>query len=207
MNEYEKKAAKILKKKKDWHRALLAAFGADGGETVWKRTGELLAGMLERFRDRPRGVRVHTDGYIFFSSAVYLAAKESFPDRAYDFLEQKMRDHATKTGNSLKKLVKVPGARRLFLAMWSPMCRKMFGPDQEFANIFYPAGKGEFRMDITKCPYHDYTAALGCPEIGVFFCRNDEYAYGNLPGCCFRRTGTLCGGADRCDFYMALTKE
>ncbi len=42
--------------------------------------------------------------------------------------------------------------------------------------------KGEYRMDVTACPYNKYLTVLGCPELTKIFCANDERCYGNLPG-------------------------
>ena len=73
-------------------------------------------------------------------------------------------------------------------------------------NVFYPNKKGEYRMDITQCPYNRYFAELGCPELTKIFCGNDDRVYGDLPGLEFIRTGTLGRGADKCDFYLRLKK-
>ncbi len=69
-------------------------------------------------------------------------------------------------------------------------------------NKFYPKKKGEFRMDITACPYCRYFRELGCPELTEIYCENDDRVYGNLPGLKFERTGTLGKGAERCDFRI-----
>ena len=99
---------------------------------------------------------------------------------------------------------KIPGFKRFFLSMWGPVSRKMFGEESGFKNVFYPCAKGEFRMDITQCPYHKYLTELGCPEINTLFCDNDIYSYGNIPGLRFTRTKTIGAGDDVCDFKMEL---
>ena len=61
-------------------------------------------------------------------------------------------------------------------------------------------------MDILECPYNKYFTELGCPELTKIFCRNDELAYGNLPGLNFIRTTTLGRGGERCDFCLRRAK-
>ena len=105
-------------------------------------------------------------------------------------------------GKKLAALMRFPGMRSLFVAVWGPMTRRMFGPAQGFQNVFYPKKKGEFRMDITACPYCKYLGELGCPELTKIFCANDDRCYGSLPGLEFKRAGTLGTGFDRCDFCI-----
>jgi len=98
--------------------------------------------------------------------------------------------------------MRVPGMRSLFVRVWDPLTRKIFGSSCGFKNTFYPKEKGAYRMDVTVCPYFRYFTELGCPELTKIFCENDERIYGNLPGIEFTRTGTLGKGAERCDFYI-----
>jgi len=203
--KYTARAKKTLKGNKDWKEAISSAFPDVDIEKIWEDAAERLAGMYESYADIPRGERMHTDGFIFVAAAVYLAIKDYEGEAAWPFMEKKMREHALKTGASLIKMSRIPGFKRLFIAVWTPVTKWMFGPKQGFTNIFYPCEKGAFRMDITKCPYHDYLEKVGCPEIGILFCKNDEYCYGNIPGMKFERTETLNSGGARCDFYIRIT--
>ena len=98
-------------------------------------------------------------------------------------------------GARLRKSAKIPGFKRLFVKMWGPISKKMFGPDAGFGNVFYPKEKGAYRMDITKCPYNSYFTELGTPELTKIFCINDECTYGDIPGLEFIRHTTLGTGA------------
>ena len=73
--------------------------------------------------------------------------------------------------------MKLPGMRGLFVKLWDPMTRKMFGPENGFRNVFYPRKKGEYRMDVLACPYCRYFTELGCPELTRIFCENDDRIY------------------------------
>ena len=106
-------------------------------------------------------------------------------------------DHA-----ELAKLMKLLGMRSLFVWVWNPMVKKLFGPNSGFKNVFYPKKKGEYRMDVTVCPYCRYFTELGCPELTKIFCDNDDRVYGNLPGLKFERHTTLGKGGEKCDFCV-----
>ena len=121
---------------------------------------------------------------------------------AYGFIEDAAVALTGKTAIKLAKLLRLPGMRGLFIRIWDPLTRKIFGPNNGFKNVFHPKEKGAFRMDILACPYFRYFTELGCPELTRIFCENDDRVYGNLPGIAFERTGTLGKGAQRCDFCI-----
>ena len=64
---------------------------------------------------------------------------------------------------------------------------------------------GVWRIDMTKCPYHDACVEHGCPELCPCFCDSDDIAYDDLhPKLLWRRTKTLGRGGDCCDFCLKL---
>lgn len=98
--------------------------------------------------------------------------------------------------------MRLPGMAGLFVRMWDPLTKRLFGKSRGFQNRFYPKRKDEYGMDVLACPYFRYFTELGCPELTGIFCDNDERTFGSLPGLAFERTGTLGKGADRCDFCI-----
>ncbi|MBQ6394938.1 MAG: L-2-amino-thiazoline-4-carboxylic acid hydrolase [Atopobiaceae bacterium] len=54
--------------------------------------------------------------------------------------------------------------------------------------------------DIKQCIFATLCPAYGVPELGPVFCHVDDIVLGELPGAVFEREGTICLGADRCDF-------
>ncbi len=155
----------------------------------------------------PKGVRQHTDNYIFPAAAIYLALKEAAPDQAFDIMSEIMMIRALKAGKALARMTRLPGFRRFFLKMWDRISRRTFGERSGFRNVYYPKEKGRVRMDITECPYNKYLTELGCPELTQLFCRNDEYMYGSLPGLRFTRGQTLGTGGEKCDFCIETQKR
>ncbi len=199
-----RKTAEQNMKKKAFIRAEIERqMPKEQADRLWRQATEKLASIMARYADLPEGLRPHTDARIFPSAAIYLTAKERVGEKAArGFIE----DAAVKlTGRYAKKLaglMRVPGMPSLFIRIWDPLTRKIFGPNNGFKNVFHPKEKGAFRMDILACPYFRYFTELGCPELTRIFCENDDRVYGNLPGIAFERTGTLGKGAQRCDFCI-----
>ena len=176
-------------------------------DALWRQSTKKLESILNSYSSLPKGVRMHTDSRIFPSAAIYLTVKDEIGESAaFHVIENAAVRNCAGIAEKLKKLMKLPGMRGFFIRMWDPMTRKLFGYGNGFQNVFYPKKKGEYRMDVTACPYCRYFSELGCPELTKIFCENDERIYGDLPGLKFERTGTLGKGAERCDFCMRIDK-
>ncbi len=191
---------KLMRKKKIYKEELDKATPLS--DTLWKQSTARLQQIRNQYGEIPKGIRGHTDK-IFPAAAVYLTVKEELGEKAaYSVLENASVRLCAAVRPKLAKLMRLPGMKSLFVRMWDPMTKKMFGPENGFRNVFYPKKKGEYRMDVISCPYFRYFTELGCPEITKIFCENDDRIYGSLPGLQFLRTGTLGKGAERCDFWM-----
>jgi len=198
-----KTAAQIMRKKAAVKAELDKRLPKEQADALWHQATEKLASIMERYADLPRGMRPHTDMRIFPSAAIYLTVKERLGEKeAFSVIEDAAIALTAGLEKKLAGLMRLPGMRGLFIRIWDPMTRKIFGPDNGFKNRFYPKTKGEYRMDILACPYCRYFTELGCPELTRIFCENDERMYGNLPGLVFERKGTLGKGADHCDFRI-----
>lgn len=200
-------ADRIMNRKTFIKAEMDKALPKNQSDELWRKAAERLAEILPRYSELPKGVHTHTDNFIFPSAAVYLTVKEAVgKEMAYDIIEKAAVSNTLPMGKKLNRLMKIPGMTGLFIKVWDPLTRKMFGADNGFKNVFYPKKKGEFRMDITACPYCRYFGELGCPELTKIYCENDDRVYGNLPGLKFERTGTLGKGAECCDFCIRLIK-
>ena len=198
-----KTAKQLLKAKQAVKEEMDKKFPQSLSDDLWNRAEIRLDGILKKYSSLSGGVRTHTDHYIFPSAAIYLTLCEvTGRENAYAVIENAAIRNSTEVGRKLAKLMKYPGMKGFFVFIWSPMVKKLFGPSSGFRNVFYPKKKGEYRMDVTACPYCRYFTELSCPELTKIFCANDERTYGNLPGLSFQRTGTLGTGADRCDFCL-----
>ena len=196
-------AEKIMKKKAAIKTELDKALPKAQSDDLWQEATARLDEYLTRYSSLPKGVHIHTDSRILPSAAIYLTLKDVIGQaRAYKVIEDAAVQICAGLEKKLQKLMKLPGMQSLFIKAWDPMTRKMFGAGNGFQNVFYPKKRGEYRMDVTACPYCRTFTELGCPELTRIFCENDERMYGNLPGLKFERTGTLGKGAERCDFCL-----
>ena len=196
-------AQKIMKKKQFIKDEMDRQLTLKRSNFIWRKATKRLDSILDQYKDLPKGVHTHTDSFIFPAAAIYLTAKKYIPaEKAYSIIENAAVANTTAAREKLVKLMKIPGMASLFVRMWDPVSRKMFGENCGFKNVFYPKEKNAYRMDIIACPYNRYFTELGCPELTKIFCENDDRTYGNLPGLKFIRTGTLGKGAQKCDFYL-----
>ena len=200
-------AEKIMKKKEFIKHESDRQLPKAQSYKLWRKAAAEFDKILARYADLPKGIHTHTDNSIFPTAAIYLTFKAAIgEEKAYEIIEKAAAENAGAAGRKLAKLMRIPGMPSMFIKLWDPMTRKMFGERSGFRNRFYPKKKGEYRMDILECPYNKYFTELGCPELTKIFCRNDELAYGNLPGLNFIRTSTLGRGGERCDFYLRRAK-
>ncbi len=198
-----KTAEQVMKKKASMRAELEKHLTKDETDALWQRATEKLATILTQYANLPKTMRFHTESRIFPSAAIYLTAKERLGEKAaFSIVENAAIELTEQLGKKLARMMRLPGMRTLFIRIWDPLVRKVFGPDNGFRNTFYPRRKDEYRMDVLSCPYCRYFTELGCPELTRIYCENDERTYGNLPGIVFERTGTLGKGADRCDFCI-----
>ena len=196
-------AEKIMKKKAVIKAELDKALPKAQSDALWRESTAKLDGLLARYSTLPKGVHIHTDSRILPSAAIYLTVKDAVgPEKAYRIIEDAAVQLCAEIEKKLRRMMKLPGMQSLFIKAWDPLTKKIFSSGNGFQNVFYPKKKGEYRMDVTSCPYCRTFTELGCPELTRIFCENDERIYGRLPGLKFERTGTLGKGAGRCDFCI-----
>ena len=196
-------AEKIMKKKATIKAEMDKTLPKAQSDALWWEATAKLEGFLARYSSLPKGVHVHTDSRILPSAAIYLSLKDVIGrEKAYRVIEDAAVRTCAGIEKKLQTMMKLPGMQSLFVRVWDPLTKKVFGAGNGFQNTFYPKKKGEYRMDVTACPYCRTFTELGCPELTRIFCENDERIYGHLPGLIFERSGTLGKGAERCDFCI-----
>ena len=198
-------AEHIMKRKGHIKAEMNRQLSFTDSEECWSQAASMLQAFLTRFASLPETVHLHTDTKIFPAAAVYLTVKERVgADIAYKIIENAAINLCADYRPFIEKTMKFPGMNRLFVKIWDPMTKKMFGPSCGFQNKFYENKPGEYRMDILACPYHKYFTELGCPELTKIYCDNDERIYGKLPGIEFERSGTIGKGSQKCDFCVRV---
>ena len=127
--------------------------------------------------------------------------KEEALQTVHSYVEQK----AWRQKRAFLKLMKIPGLYRIVPAIFSRETPKFFGPAAGFAATDIQTTGGVWRIDMTKCPYHDNCVHYGCPELCHCFCDSDDITYDGMhPRLCWHRTKTLGRGGDCCDFCLKL---
>ena len=128
-----------LDKKTGIKENLIAEVGVKEAETIWNRAKSILKEIEARYPDLPKGQRMHA-GFIFPAAAVQLAVREIKGDSelGYKVISEYSWAKSRKMGAKLRKTAKIPGFKSLFVKMWGPISKKMFGPDAGFRNVFYP---------------------------------------------------------------------
>lgn len=116
-----------------------------------------------------------------------------------------VEDRAWKIRKFIVTMLHIPGLYRLVPVIFADQTSKMFGTEAGFAATEYKTTDGTWRIDMTKCPYHDTCVQYGCPELCPSFCDSDDIAYDGIhPKLQWHRTKTLGRGNDCCDFDLHI---
>ena len=127
--------------------------------------------------------------------------KEEALQTVHGYVEQR----AWKLRKLFLALMHVPGLPRKTPGIFTKQTRRMFGEAAGFEAREIETTGGVWRIDMTKCPYHDACVHYGCPELCPCFCDSDDITYDDLhPDLLWRRTRTLGRGNDCCDFCLKL---
>lgn len=183
-----------------YKREMEKAFKESEVNALWEAAEDAFQKLLKENPGQPKAVARHTHISIFPAIAVYKTVAAKYPDKAMMILENGAAAISKAAGEKYAKLLKIPGIKMIFLNIFSKGVKKGFGPDAGFAHEFIVNSDKALAFNVTKCPYQHYCKKYECQEIVPVFCKNDEYAYGNLPHIRFIRTQTLGNGGECCDF-------
>ena len=156
--------------------------------------------------DATREKQRHLENQILPGIAAYetlqtVMPKEEALQTVHGYVEQK----AWRMKKAFLKLMRIPGMYRIVPAIFARETPKLFGVTAGFAATDIQTTGGVWRIDMTKCPYHDTCARYGCPELCHCFCDSDDITYDGLhPRLYWHRTKTLGRGNDCCDFCLKL---
>lgn len=167
---------------------------------LWKTAEEAFTKLIEEEPDQSEAIARHTHISIFPAIAIYKTVAEKYKEKAMMILENGAAAVSKEAGAKYAKILKFPGVKYIFLSIFSKGVKKGFGSDAGFSHEFISNSNKKLEFNVTRCPYHYYCKKYGCDEIVHVFCKNDEYAYGNLPYIRFIRTQTLGAGGSCCDF-------
>lgn len=165
-----------------------------------------MAELWEENADASPQERSHLESQIIPGIAAYQVLQTVLPkEEALSTLHGYVEERAWKLRKAILRLLRLPGFYRLVPGLFAKGTRKLFGPAAGFAAKELEVTKSVWRIDMTRCPYHDACVRYGCPELCPSFCDSDDITYGGLhPRLLWRRTETLGWGGGRCDFCLRL---
>lgn len=169
-----------------------------------KRLGELRSEHAGASRQRMR----HLESQIMPGIAAYETLQTVMPkEEALRTVHGYVEERAYRLKKIFLRLMRIPGLYKKVPGIFAAQTPKFFGISAGFeANEIRTTG-GVWRIDMTRCPYHDECVRSGCPELYHCFCDSDDITYDGLhPKLIWQRTMTLGRGDDGCDFCMKVVK-
>ena len=169
-----------------------------------KRLSELRSEHAGASKERLR----HLGSQIIPGIAIYETLQTVMPkDEALNAVHGYVEERAYRLKKTFLRLMRIPGLYKKVPGIFAKQTPKFFGNSAGFeANEIRTTG-GVWRIDMTRCPYHDECVRYGCPELCRCFCDSDDITYDGLhPNLVWHRTKTLGRGDDRCDFCMKVMK-
>ena len=153
--------------------------------------------------------KFHLESQILPGIAAYQVLQTVLPrEEALATLHGYVEERAWKLRKGILGLLRIPGLWRRVPGLFARGTRKFFGSAAGFAARELEVTGAVWRIDMTKCPYHDACVRYGCPELCPCFCDSDDITYGDLhPRLLWHRTETLGRGGGRCDFCLKIKED
>ena len=153
--------------------------------------------------------KFHLESQILPGIAAYQVLQTVLPrEEALATLHGYVEERAWRLRKGILCLMRIPGLWRRVPGLFARGTRKFFGSAAGFAARELEVTGAVWRIDMTKCPYHDACVRYGCPELCPCFCDSDDITYGDLhPRLLWRRTETLGRGGGRCDFCLKIKED
>lgn len=169
-----------------------------------KRLSELRSEHAGASKERLR----HLESQIMPGIAIYETLQTVMPkDEALNAVHGYVEERAYRLKKTFLRLMRIPGLYKKVPGIFAKQTPKFFGNSAGFETNEIRTTGGVWRIDMTRCPYHDECVRYGCPELCRCFCDSDDITYDGLhPNLVWHRTKTLGRGDDHCDFCMKVMK-
>lgn len=151
----------------------------------------------------------HLENQILPGIAAYETLQTVLPkEEALQTVHGYVEERAWKLKKMILAIVRIPGVYRRVPDLFCTQTPKLFGKAAGFAAREIQTSGGVWRIDMTRCPYHDACVQYGCPELCPSFCDSDDITYDNMhPKLLWHRTKTLGRGDECCDFSLKLADK
>lgn len=195
---------------------IAAAFHKTAAQQFSEKAGELNAAFDARLRalraesaGATKEKQRHLEGQILPGIAAYETLQTVLPkDEALQTVHGYVEERAWKLKKMILAFLRLPGLYRCVPGMFCRETPKLFGETAGFAAREIQTSGGVWRIDMTRCPYHDTCLQYGCPELCPSFCDSDDITYDGMhPRLLWHRTKTLGRGDDCCDFCLKIADK
>ena len=195
---------------------IAAAFRKTAARRFSEKAGELNAAFDARLRvlraenaGATKEKQRHLEGQILPGIAAYETLQTVLPkDEALQTIHGYVEERAWKLKKMILAFLRLPGLYRRVPGMFCRETPKLFGETAGFAAKEIQTSGGVWRIDMTRCPYHDTCVQYGCPELCPSFCDSDDITYNGMhPKLFWHRTKTLGRGDDCCDFCLKIADK
>lgn len=168
-----------------------------------------LAKMMDENSNASRKKMIHLKGQILPAIAVFKTLCSIMSeDEAFDVIRGYIFNNAKRARKTYDKLMKIPGAYRLMPFAASKVMNRSFDEEAGFERKTIMISGGIWRVDMTKCPYHDVLKSYGYDRLCKLFCETDDICNAELhPKLVWHRTKTLGNGDDCCDFCLRISSK
>lgn len=169
-----------------------------------KRLGELRSEHAGASKERLR----HLESQILPGIAAYETLQTVMPrEKALQTVHGYVEERAYRLKKTFLRLMRIPGLYKKVPGIFATQTPKRFGISAGFEAKEIRTTGGVWRIDMTRCPYHDECVRYGCPELCHCFCDSDDITYDGLhPKLIWHRTKTLGRGDACCDFCLKIMK-
>ena len=184
-------------------------FSKENSDFIIKRLYELHQEYSAAHQNDIPKLKQHND-VIFVGVAIYQAIQELnyTKEEALKLTDDIFQSVALTIAVLIRKILKVPGLYKHVPKIVSKLVPKKYSESSGFEFKFYDVGKQRVKFDMTACPYHDICKDMGCEELTVVYCHNDDCCYGNMhPKLKWNRTKTIGEGAKSCDFDIEIKED
>ena len=169
---------------------LTSAFRETVHERFFAQEAELTAAFTKRLQELRREnagatkeKQRHLEGQILPGIAAYETLQTVLPkEEALQTVHGYVERRAWRLKRIFLRLMRIPGLYRRVPGIFSRQTPKLFGKTAGFAAREIQTTGGVWRIDMTRCPYHDACVHYGCPELCPSFCDSDDITYDCTPG-------------------------
>ena len=195
---------------------IAAAFRKTAAQRFPEKAGELNAAFDARLRalraenaGATKEKQRHLEGQILPGIAAYETLQTVLPkDEALQTVHGYVEERAWKLKKMILTFLRLLGLYRRIPGLFCRETPKPFGETAGFAAREIQTSGGVWRIDMTRCPYHDTCVQYGCPELCPSFCDSDDITYNGMhPKLSWHRTKTLGRGDDCCDFCLKIADK